>query len=169
MINSPFCSSLVSEENKQILKIMAGKIPNRKHSDSEEEEEIFSKLPCKLVEKLMTFQKDGVRFAIRKNGRYGFYESGNIHICTLGQSVLVITKSPNFVIGSSPWYFIQDIIHLTLLHVIDFNCGMYWSMSKLQVQKQSKLYIKHLNLHQGNEVRCSGKVSSSCLASYTYV
>lgn len=77
VINSPFCSSLVLEENKQILKIMAGKTPNRKHSDSEEE--IFSKLPCKLVEKLMTFQKDGVRFAIRKNGRYGFYESESIY------------------------------------------------------------------------------------------
>ena len=42
---------------------MAGKTKNCKH-------EIASRLPSKLYERLMPFQKEGVEFAVRKNGRF---------------------------------------------------------------------------------------------------
>ena len=34
------------------------------------QDEIASRLPSKLFNKLMPFQKEGVEFAVRKNGRY---------------------------------------------------------------------------------------------------
>ena len=34
------------------------------------QDEVASRLPSKLFNKLMPFQKEGVQFAVRKNGRY---------------------------------------------------------------------------------------------------
>jgi len=44
------------------IRSMAGK-------HDEEDEAILSKLPPKLLQKLMPFQKKGVVFAVKKNGR----------------------------------------------------------------------------------------------------
>ena len=37
------------------------------------QDEIASRLPSKLFNKLMPFQKEGVEFAVKKNGRYSSY------------------------------------------------------------------------------------------------
>ena len=53
----------VPEPFKLLSTDMAGKTKNCKH-------EIASRLPSKLYERLMPFQKEGVEFAVRKNGRF---------------------------------------------------------------------------------------------------